>query len=489
MKTRIFTTLLLCSAGLLGAAAPLHAQDDTPPSAAAVSNDPPSAFPDDKDSAPAAEAALQPGKDSAVAALPPTIDAAAKPNVDDADGIAATVNDESISDYELRQRVALFVATSGLNPTPEDMKRIRTQMLGKMEDEKIQLQEAVKKHITVSPVEVDKNINGLLAQNHLTIEQLRTILVGAGASELALRSQITAQIAWQKTVQEEYSDRVNISPAQVDAEFQRFADGANKPHFLVGEIFLPVSNPEKDSAVLSDAQNIENQITAGAQFQAIAHQFSQNPAAAQGGSIGWVHEGQLAPELNAALIKMTPGTVSPPVRSAGGYYILQLQGRQEPVGTKIAEVSTGASNPDGTLPLARMLLPLGVNPPKELLDAGMQGANNIRNSFTSCTNLKAMSEKMRGTVYMDLGNTKPGDLSPEIQKALAQTHPGEVATPILSAAGIELIARCDKKVEVQTAYVVPTREQVEEELFNQQISALAQRYMRDLKRDADVEVR
>ena len=57
------------------------------------------------------------------------------------------------------------------------------------------------------------------------------------------------------------------------------------------------------------------------------------------------------------------------------------------------------------------------------------------------------------------------------------------------AYGIELIARCDKAVEVQTAYVVPTREQVEEELFNQQISALAQRYMRDLKRDADVEAR
>jgi peptidyl-prolyl cis-trans isomerase SurA len=489
LKTRIFTTLLLCSAGLLGASLPLRAQDDTPPSAAAAPTDAPSLFPDDKDSAPVPKAALQPGKDVAVATPPPTIDAAAKPNVDDADGIAATVNDESISDYELRQRVALFIATSGLNPSPEDMKRIRTQMLAKMEDEKIQLQEAVKKHITVSPVEVDKNINGLLAQNHLTIEQLRTILIGAGASELALRSQITAQIAWQKTVQEEYSDRVNISPAQVDAEFQRYADGANKPHFLVGEIFLPVSTPEKDSAVLTDAQNIESQISSGAQFQAVAHQFSQNPAAASGGSIGWVHEGQLAPELNAALVKMTPNTVSPPIRSAGGYYILQLQGRQEPVGTKIAEISTGASNPDGTLPLARMLLPLGADPSKELLDAGMQGANNIRAAFSGCANLKAMSEKMKGTVYMDLGNMKPADLSPDIQKALAQTHPGEVAQPLLSAAGIELIARCDKKVEVQTAYVVPTREQVEAELFDQQISALAQRYMRDLKRDADVEVR
>ena len=36
---------------------------------------------------------------------------------------------------------------------------------------------------------------------------------------------------------------------------------------------------------------------------------------------------------------------------------------------------------------------------------------------------------------------------------------------------------------------MPTRQQVEDQLFQQQISALARRYMRDLKRDADVEVR
>jgi peptidyl-prolyl cis-trans isomerase SurA len=97
--------------------------------------------------------------------------------------------------------------------------------------------------------------------------------------------------------------------------------------------------------------------------------------------------------------------------------------------------------------------------------------------------------KGQGALYMDLGNMKPSDLSPDIQKALAQTHPGDATVPILSEAGVEIIARCDKRVEVQTAYVMPTRQQVEEELFDQQISALANRYMRDLKRDADVEVR
>jgi hypothetical protein len=127
------------------------------------------------------------------------------------------VNEESISDYELRQRMALFIALYSLKPTAEDLKRIRSQVLEKMENEKTQLQEAVRKHITVSPDEVDKVLNTLLAQNHITIEQLRSTLGAAGASELALRSEITAQIAWQKTVQEQHSDPANRGLAQVAA--------------------------------------------------------------------------------------------------------------------------------------------------------------------------------------------------------------------------------------------------------------------------------
>ena len=484
MKLRLATTLLFASAAFLSGA---WAQDAAPPTAEspAVTS---------ADLAPVAGSAAtadQQAPASQQAALAPTgtIDASTSPRPDDSDSIAATVNDESISDYELRQRMALFIATSGLHPSPDDLKRIRAQTLDRLEDEKIQLQEAVKKHITVSPVEVDKAINNLLDQNHITIDQLRAVLANSGSGELTLRTQITAQLAWQKTVQDQYSDLVNVSQAQVDAEVQRFADGASKPHFLVNEIFLPVSKPELDAKVLQDAQSMESQLQAGAQFGALAHQFSQNPAAAQGGSIGWVHEGQLSPELNAALVNLTQGQVSPPVRAAGGYYILQLAARQEPVGTKIAGPTTAPTNPDGTLPLARLLLPLGPSPTQEMANSGMEAGDQIRKGFASCDQLKSIASKMTGAVYMDLGNMKPTDLSPDIQKALSQTQSGEATVPILSDAGVEIIARCDKRIQIETAYVMPTREQVEEELFNLQISALAQRYMRDLKRDADVEIR
>ena len=137
----------------------------------------------------------------------------------------------------------------------------------------------------------------------------------------------------------------------------------------------------------------------------------------------------------------------------------------------------------------RLLLPLGPSPSKELLDNVMKAANNIRVNFNGCDNLRVLSGKLEGSVFMNLGNMRPADLAPDIQKALAQTRPGEMAVPLVSDVGVELIARCDKKEEVETAFEMPTRDQVEEMLFDQQISAMARRYMRDLKRDADVEVR
>jgi peptidyl-prolyl cis-trans isomerase SurA len=423
----------------------------------------------------------------------PSLPTAPQSGSDEANSVVAMVNDEPISDYELRQRMALVAATT-LNTQvsqlkPDDYKRLRGQILEKLEEEKMQFQEAQKKHITVSPVEIDKQINRLLADNHIAIDQLRKMLTDAGSDVEALRTEIEGQIAWQKAVQDEYSDRINITPADIDAEMARYAEGANKPHYLVAEIFLPVDNSDQDAKVQKDAENLETQIQSGASFSALARQFSQSPTAAQGGDIGWVHEGQLSSELNAELGKMKAGMVSQPIRSVGGYYIMALRQRQEPLGTKIAATPNLAANSDGTLKLARLLLPLGPSPTKDLMDNAMKIANQVRGSYAGCDTLAKVQTQLQGSVYTDLGTMKLSELSPEIQKALSQTPPGEMAPVMMDEAGVELIGRCDAKIEVRTAFTMPTRNEVQSELFDQQISALARRYLRDIKRDADVEVR
>lgn len=422
--------------------------------------------------------------DEPLPATPTVKDAAVSVN----DGVAAIVNDTVISQYDLRQRVALFVATTGTKPTKENMDRIHDQVLKQLETERLELLEAQKNNITVSGSEVDKAISNITSDNNMTLDQLKGMLEQQGVNFATLRSQIATQIAWSKTVQGTYGDQINISPEDVSAELKRVAATANKPHYQVAEIFQSVDNPDQDSKVLKDMQDLHDEIQQGAPFQAVARQFSQNPTAAEGGDLGWVADGQLPKELNDELRQMEPGNVSPPVRGPGGYYILFLRGKQAPQGTKLPEQQAN-TNPDGTMPLARILLPIGDKPDKELVGRAMQAAEVIRQHIDGCDGLDQLTKKITGSVYMNLGSMKVSDLSPQIQAALSKTHPGDVAEPFQSPAGIELIVRCDKALPQITAFQMPSKDDVEQQMFEEQMSVLARRYLRDLRREADVETR
>lgn len=405
------------------------------------------------------------------------------------DSIGAIVNTDIIADYDLRQRVALYLATAGVEPTPEIMKKIRAQILDQLVTEKLEIQEAKRKNISISSPEIDKALNRIVQDNHITLDQLKQVLGKNGASIAALRSQLAAQILWQKVVEDEFQDRINISDSEIDAEMTRLAEGKNKAHFLVTEVFLAVDSPEQDGKVLKNIQDLESQLQTGAPINVIARQFSQSPSAAAGGDIGWVYDGQLAPELNADLVKMSAGSISQPIRATGGYYILALRERQEASNVKLPDPAAQApQGPVDKLPLARLLLPMGPKPPQAALENAMKYATQVSERVASCPQLEKIASQIHGQ-YTNMGMFRVKDLSEPLQKALEKSEPGTAVPPFQDQAGVEVIVRCDKALPKLQAYHMPSRKEVEEQLFDQQVTAFARRYMRDLRRQADVEIR
>jgi peptidyl-prolyl cis-trans isomerase SurA len=403
------------------------------------------------------------------------------------DSVAAVVNDDVISDYDLRQRVLLFLATSGVRPSAENLKAIRQQVLAQLETERLEILEAHKKKVTVSTAEVDKAINNILTDNHLTLDQIKQLFEKSGVDMASFRSQLAAQIAWTKTVQNEYGDRVNVTAPSVDAELARMAGGANKPHFRVAEIFEAVDSPEQDPVVLKNMQGLLTQIKAGAPFESVARQFSQNPTAAAGGDLGVVQQGQLVPELDAALAKMHAGEVSEPIKASGGYYLLLVRARLEPAGTKIPDPSEQPAVDPNFMPLARVLLPIGPKPPKALLENATKAAVVLREHIQGCEQLQQLVARLKGAMYFNLGKMQLSILSPEIRAALSKTHPGETTDPFESAAGVELIVRCDKAAPKIEVFHMPTRDEIEQQLYEEQMAVYARRYLRDLRRVANIE--
>lgn len=440
-----------------------------------------------------AQNAAMPSSGPAFAAAPATAavtTARATPTVE-SNGIAATVNELSISEYELNQRVAFMIAVSGFKPTDADIKRMRDEMLNRLEDEKIQLLEARRRKITVSPVEVNKRIDAFLADNNSSMEQLTKVLSENGSSIDTLRNQYIASIAWQQVIQQEFQSEVVITPAQIDDALRRALEGANRPHYRVSEIFLPVDRPEDDARVKALIEDIEQRLRSGAAFRNMARQFSRNPSAAAGGDIGWVYDGQIAPELNSVVAALDVGELSKPVRARGGWYLLGLQDRQEPLGTNVnVAAAPEPSGPPGTLPLARLLLPLPPGAPSAAVENTVKAAMQVRQVAESCEALEKISHDpaLKGSVFMNLGNPILADLHPELQKALAETKSGEAAMPVVLDAGVELFMRCDKRAPPpRQVFKIPTREEIQDQLFQEQIAALVRRYMRDLKREASIE--
>jgi peptidyl-prolyl cis-trans isomerase SurA len=431
---------------------------------------------------PAPKAAAQPPKGGDELAA-----AEAESAAHSADGVAAVVNDSVISTYDLRQRLALVAATSG-RATDEQLKALRPQILKQLETERLQLLEAQKNDITVSAEEVDKAIANIETDNHLKDEQLKMLLDRAGVAMATLRAQIAAQIAWAKTVQGQYGDRVHVSKEEVDAEMARITAGKDKPHFLVSEIFEAVDTPEQEQKVLKDLQNLETQLQQGAPFPQMARQFSQNPTAAQGGDLGVVQEGEIPKELYAELLKMHIGEISAPIRSVGGYYIIAMRDRQEGVGANTPEDNTPPPDPNpAVLTLARILLPLGPKPTAALVEEAGKAAQALRQHIASCAQAPEVAKQMRGVQFFSLGAMRIADLSAAMQTEIKNAEPGGVTQPFQSSAGIELIVRCDKAIVKPHHWTAPTKDAVESQLFEDKMGVFSRQYMRDLRRTADVE--
>jgi peptidyl-prolyl cis-trans isomerase SurA len=197
-----------------------------------------------------------------------------------------------ISNYDLDQRTALFAATSGIGITKENQAQIRAQILRSLQDEVIELQEANKRKVSATRAEVERAVQSIAEDNKFTVEQLLGRLAQAGVTAATFRQQVTAQLVWQKLVAARYGSDVAVTEQQIDEAMARLKQGADKPQFLVSEIYMGVDRPERRNRRTRERRADRAADHSGAPFQTVAGQFSQSPSAADGGDMGWVVQGQ-----------------------------------------------------------------------------------------------------------------------------------------------------------------------------------------------------
>jgi peptidyl-prolyl cis-trans isomerase SurA len=76
---------------------------------------------------------------------------------------------------------------------------------------------------------------------------------------------------------------------------------------------------------------------------------------------------------------------------------------------------------------------------------------------------------------------------PELRDRILQLQVGQVSEPIVSPAGVHIFQLRDRRS--RAAEVVADREQVRRTIEQEQLERLANRYLRDLRKEAFIDIR
>jgi peptidyl-prolyl cis-trans isomerase SurA len=346
----------------------------------------------------------------------------------------AIVNGDIITGTDVNQRLALILAANGGKVAPEEVERLRAQVLRNLIDETLQIQEAKNADIKIDEGEVEGTY-ARVAQENFKQEPaaLDAYLARIGSSPNSLKRQIRGEMAWNRVLRRNVQPFVNVSQQEVKELLERMKASKGTEEYRLGEIYLSAT-PDSRSIVAENAQRIMTQLKEGGSFAAYARQYSEASTKAVGGDLGWIRLAQLPTELAASAREMQTGQLVGPIEMRGGFSILYLIDKRQ--------VLT-ADPRDAVLALKQITLtcPPASRKPTRTKDRRILTA--IKAS-KGCGGVDAVAGKLGAQVVAN-DQIRARDLPAPLQQSLLALSLGETTPPFGSVQeGIRMLMLCGR---------------------------------------------
>ena len=387
------------------------------------------------------------------------------------------INGQTITNFEMEQRMLFLRALRAPgDPEKEALKALMNDRLG--------AQAAKDMGISVTAEQVKAGMAEFAQRANLTAEQFTEALAQEGVAPETFRDFVANGLLWREVVRTKFASAVRISDAQID---RALAENAKTPQVrvLLSELVIPVQG-EDITPVLDQARGIKEGAGSEAGFASAARQFSAAPSAGRGGRLDWMPITNLPPAIVGQVLTLSPGEISDPIVVPQAVVLFQLNGISDVESAMPAQVE---------VEYAQFALPAGTDPAV------------IRQQADGCGDLYPLA---RGLPADQLRVTKQmmGQVPQDIGLELAKLDPGE--SVVRSRGGYnELLMLClrtgipeaDPNVATMpvTTEDAPAaegeekpavdREAVRNQLGNQQLNALAEAYLEELRSEAIIEER
>ena len=391
--------------------------------------------------------------------------------------IVAKVNGQPITNYDLAQRVNFLAAVTNIKLNESNRQRIETDALQMLIDEKLKLAAAqeIDPNIASRSLAMARDlIDSSFQQNDKNgFEVLRELKLDTAS----IQQKFVTDLAWASFIQAKFSNKLGDVDAKIDAELARMLEDATKPQIRVSELVLvpEPSRPLQDTLRL--ANEIFSAVTQGANFNAIAQQYSVAGSAQNGGRLGWLSTSQLPQNISDALAKIDVGAVTPPIQQDGAILLFQKNGERK----------NGQADPSqDRIWLTRALLPLAAAAANaDRLEAAARLERDTA-GISNCPDLLKLHDSYGSRMQGRLDNIIVGSLAPQMLMLVNELQPGVASAPLSFSEGIAVFMLCKRE---KAKIDLPSRADVERAIVEKLFGSLGERYLLRLRRAASIERR
>lgn len=244
------------------------------------------------------------------------------------DRIVAVVNEDVITESDVLSHMNALLQEAPLPKNEEEAAQMRRIVLLRLLEERLILQEAKRMGVSVRSEDVARRIEQIRERlgSQAEYEQM---LRESGLSEEQLKQKVRQQLMSQQAIDEKIRSRLLVSPAEVAKVAGVGVPGAKAgEEVLVQHIMIRAGEGRSPAEALALAAQLRERLRHGEPFEALARKHSEAPGADEGGSMGWVHQGQLMPELDAAVFSLQPNEYSEPIKTRLGFHLLKVLERR-----------------------------------------------------------------------------------------------------------------------------------------------------------------
>jgi peptidyl-prolyl cis-trans isomerase SurA len=231
---------------------------------------------------------------------------------------------------------------------------------------------------------------------------------------------------------------------------------------------------------MSRAQMVAEKARGGADFAALAREYSDAPDRSSGGDLGLRASERFPVLFVDATRAIKVGGIAGPVRSGAGFHILKVVDKQV------------AGLPDATVTQTRARHIL-LRPSARLSEAAAvaqlaeQRARLASGQADFAAVAREISQDSSASQGGDLGWAAPGMFVPEFEEVMNRLRPNELSQPLVSRFGVHLIQVLERKEVALSAKA--QRDQLKQLVREQKLEEAYARWLEDVRAGAYVEYR